>query len=140
MDYKAFSQEVKELDLNGKQEFKEVPAGQYECSLKKLELKQAKSGADKVSAWWEILEGEFKGSLLFQNVVLSGSFGTHNYKRFMLDLKTNVDFLNFTSREELESVIEKVFDDVIANYEYLVQVKDGKNGFKEFDIQDVFNI
>lgn len=140
MDYQAFAQEAKEVELNEKKEFQEVPAGEYECAINKMELKEAKSGADMISVWWEILDGTFKGQILFQNVVLAGDYGKHNYKRFMQEIKTSIDVFNFSSREELEEVVLDVFDDVIAKYEYLVKVKDGKNGFKEFEIKDVFNI
>lgn len=140
MDYKAFAEEAREVELGAKKEIKEVPAGDYECAIKKMELKESSKGSDMISVWWEILDGAFKGQLLFQNIVLAGEYGKHNYKRFMQSIKTSVDVFNFSSREELENVVLDVYDDVISKYEYLVSVKDGKNNFKEFEIKDIFNI
>lgn len=140
MDYQAFAQEAKEVDVNAQGTFEEVPAGEYEAAIIKMELKEAKSGSDMIAVRWEILDGPFKGRLMFQNVVLAGDFGKHNYKRFMQEIKTTVDVFGFTSREGLENVINDVFDDITTKHEYLLNVKDGKNGFKEYSILDVFNI
>lgn len=140
MDYKAWAEEAREVDVNAEQSFEEVPVGEYECAIKKLELKKSKGGDDMLSVWWEILDGEQKGRLMFQNVFMGGDFGKHNYKKFMQSIKTDIDVFNFTNRNELEDVIAEVFDDVTSKYEYLVKSYLNKKEFREYEIKDIFNI
>lgn len=139
MDYAKFAEEAREADTNS-QEYTEVPVGEYECAIKKMELKETQNGDDLLSVWWEILEGEYKGQLMFQNIFMGGQFGTVNYKKFMQSIKTDVDVYDFSNRNELEDVIAEVFDDVTSKYEYLVESYNNKKNFKEFKIKDIYNI
>lgn len=83
-------------------EYREVPAGEYVCSLEKLELAESKSGKPMVKAMFRIKEGSYKKQCLFYNGVMAANdpsksgFCIHNVLDFLRDLdlfeSADIDF------------------------------------------------
>ena len=78
--------------------YKEVPPGQYEVSIDKLELIKSKSGKPMGTVWFKILsEGEYKGSRMFYNQILEQAFQIHSFNEFLRSLipGRNVEFQSY---------------------------------------------
>lgn len=80
--FDKFNKNVKKEDLrkqiaeaakNNTGSYKEVPAGQYEGEIEKLELGVTKDGRPMLKVMFRITEGEFKKSCLFMNRVCAGT-------------------------------------------------------------------
>ena len=69
-DLAGLKKDIESAKDNNK-EFEEVPHGEYEVKLDKLELKATKKGDPMVSAWFTILNGKYKNSKLFMNQVVT---------------------------------------------------------------------
>ena len=59
VDLAGLQQDIKDAQDNNR-EYDEVPHGEYEVKLDKLELKATKKGDPMVSAWFTILNGKYK--------------------------------------------------------------------------------
>ena len=87
VDIDGLNKDIKEAEQNsGGGNFKEVPHGQYEVSIEKMELKATKKGDPMVSVWMKICDGDFKGSLIFMNQVITQGFQIHIVNEFLRSL------------------------------------------------------
>jgi hypothetical protein len=126
---------------NGKGDFKEVPHGQYEVSIEKMELKATKKGDPMVSVWMKICEGEFKGSLLFMNQVITQGFQIHIVNEFLRSLMQDcvdapvVEFKGYAQYAELLMDTHELIAD---SFEYALKYGKTKKGFDTFEITDVY--
>jgi hypothetical protein len=123
---------------DGGGDFKEVPHGEYEVSVEKLEMKKTKKGDPMLSAWLNILDGEFKGSKLFYNQVLSTSFGIHFASEFLRSLE--VGDIKFEGYAKFAATIETCKAEIDAQkLEYKVEYGENK-GYSTFEIKEVFEV
>ena len=138
IDVEGLKHDAKEAAKNGGN-FKEVPHGTYEVKVDKMELKESKTNKPMLSIWFKILEGEYKNSLIFYNQVLSTGFGLHNADEFLksLDSGINVEFVNFKQYNNMILDIAEAIDGVL---EYGLEYSEGKNGFNNYKITDVFDV
>jgi hypothetical protein len=138
IDVEGLKHDAEEAAKNGGN-FKEVPYGTYEVKVNKMELKESKTNKPMLSVWFKILEGEYKNSLIFYNQVLSTGFGLHNADEFLksLDSGINVEFVNFKQYNNMILDIVEAIDGVL---EYGLEYSEGKNGFSNYKITDVFEV
>lgn len=148
-----FSKFDDELDLAGLMEdidnaekgggnngdFKEVPLGNYEAKIDKLELSVSKSGKPMLTCWFKILAGEFKNSRLFMNQVVEQGFQIHIANDFLRSLDSGLD-IKFTPNGGYKAYEQMVMDvaEAIDGLEYAVKYGETSKGFKTFEITDVF--
>lgn len=119
-------------------ELVEVPDGQYECKVEKMEMKESKSGNPMVSIWFRIVAGDFKNSVLFMNQVVTTGFGLHTAKKTLSDMDTGLP-IDFQSFAQFAGLIESVYKEVeTQKLEYAVKYTTNKGGFKNFEIIEVF--
>ena len=123
-------------------EFVEVPKGDYEVKIVKLELgetgENAKNpGMPKVSVWFEILAGEFKGQKIFMNQMLTSAFGFHKMNEFLVSLETGIPvaFENFGQYNDL---LNRVFDEIDGKAEYQLSYSENNKGFSTYTIVQRF--
>ena len=137
VDVEGLKKDAKEAAENGGGKYKEVPSGTYEVEVNKLELKKSKSEKPMLSCWLKILEGEYKGSLIFYNQVLATGFGLHNANEFLrsLDSGVEIEFVNFKQYYEL---LLDVFEAVNGNLAYQLEYAKNSKGFNTYKIEDVF--
>lgn len=64
---------------NVKSDFEPLPEGQYFCKLTNCDLVKSSTGKDMLKIRWTVLEGEFEGRQLFDNVVLSVDWKVKQY-------------------------------------------------------------
>ena len=144
MDFSKFD---KQIDLEGlkqdiadsvNNDYKEVPHGTYEVAITKLELGESKKGDPMVKAWFKILEGEFKNSLVFMNQVVTKGFQIHIVDEFLRSLGTDIAVC-FESYSQYANLIADVYEDVNGNFEYALEYGESK-GFNTFKIKEVFEL
>ena len=154
MDYKKFNdkfdieglkKDMAELSNSDKNNNTndEVPVGDYEVSIEKLELTESKaSGNPMVTCWMKILVGDYTGRLLFYNQVINNAYGIHNVKEFLKSLASlsNVQFEDF---DQFGQLINEVHAYIVGKHEYLVNVSEyaskGRT-YRNYKIKKVYDI
>lgn len=123
-------------------EFVEVPVGDYEVKVSKIELGEtgAKSktpGMPMAKVWFTILAGEYKGQKIFMNQMLTTGFGVHKFCEFLrsLETQTNVVFENFPQFAEC---MEQIFAEIDGKGEYALHYAKNDKGFSTYDIMERF--
>lgn len=141
IDVEGLKKDIAKADQNGGQgEFKEVPEGDYEVSIDKIELKESSKGDPMVSVWFKILEGEFKNSRLFMNQVITQGFQISQMNRFIKSMEvfdeSEVEFENYSQYNDL---LMDLFEQVDAdNRQYLLSFTKNKKGFSVYRIKDCY--
>jgi hypothetical protein len=138
IDTEGLKKDAEEAAKNGGGDFKEVPEGNYEVEVNKLELKKSKKGDPMLSIWFKILDGEYKGSIIFYNQVMSQGFGIHNANEMLRNLDSGVD-IEFVNFKKYHQMLLDVLEAVEGSLEY--ELKYGKNnkGFNTYEIVNVFD-
>ncbi|HAK43933.1 MAG TPA: hypothetical protein DCM59_16100 [Clostridium sp.] len=138
IDTEGLKKDAEEAAKNGRGDFKEVPEGNYEVEVNKLELKKSKKGDPMLSIWFKILDGEYKGSIIFYNQVMSQGFGIHNSNEMLRSLDSGVD-IEFVNFKKYHQMLLDVLEAVEGSLEY--ELKYGKNnkGFNTYEIVNVFD-
>ena len=132
-DSEQLKQDVAEVDANsGKKEYPEVPLGEYEVKITHLELKASKNGNPMVSCRCHILDGEFKGQILFYNQVVKEKYGLHNAKKFLASLESGIE-VTYDEWVQFGNMIEDICNE-IKDAEYALKYGEAKNGFKTYEI------
>lgn len=142
-DIEALKANMKEM-AEQTVEFKEVPAGKYECKIEKIELNETKkTGMPMCSIQFRIVEGEFNKQCLFYNKVLittdstgkMNAFGLHINNEFLRSLDTSYEvvFEDFTQYKEL---LRNIADDV-EPLTYLIEYTIS-NGFGNFKVKEIY--
>lgn len=139
----------KQVDLDGLKEdvkngasgdYKEVPQGQYEVAIEKLELTESKKGDPMVSVWFKIVsENEYKNSRIFMNQVITKGFQIHIVNEFLRSLECGLD-IDFDSYKQYNELLLDVFEAVNGNFEYGLKYGKTKKGFNTFEITEVFEL
>lgn len=123
-------------------DFVEVPYGDYEVKVVKIELGETSEKSKNphmpmAKVWYEILAGDLKGQKIFQNQMLTSGFGIHKMNEFLDSLETEipVQFENFTQYSEL---FAQVFDAVDGKAEYQLHYDVNNKGFNIYEIIQKF--
>lgn len=144
MDFSKFDKKVdleglkKDIEDSANNDFKEVPHGNYEVAINKLELSESKKGDPMVKMWFKIVSGEYKGSLIFMNQVITRGFQIHIVDELLRSLETDIE-IAFESYSQYSDLLAEIFDAVDGNYEYGLKYGENK-GFDTFEITDVFEL
>lgn len=138
IDVEGLKKDV-ESAKDGNMEFKEVPVGQYEVRVNKMELTESKKGSPMLTIWFKILAGEYEGSLIFYNQVLSTGFGIHNANEMMKSFETNVD-VKFENFKQYNDVILDVHEVVEEKLEFALDYSKNNKGFNVYKITDVYEV
>ena len=73
----GLAKDVAEASNNSSGSYEEVPHGDYEVAIERMELKASKKGDPMVSIWFRIVNGSYKGSIIFFNQVITQGFQIH---------------------------------------------------------------
>jgi hypothetical protein len=125
-------------------DFVEVPHGDYEVKVVKIELgatgeKSKMPGAPMAKVWFEVLAGEFKGQKIFMNQMLTSAFGIHKFNEFMTSLESGIPVV-FENFEQYADLMKQVFNAIDGKGEYqLAYTANPKNAnFSEYNIVQRF--
>lgn len=135
-DVAALKNDVKEAAENGGN-YKEVPKGQYEVKIDKMELTESKKGDPMVSVWFTILSGEFEKSKIFMNQVITQGFQIHIMNEFLrsLDSGCEIQFDDFEQYAQLLMDVHEAIDS--QGLEFALEYGESK-GFNTYKITEVF--
>ena len=136
VDLAGLQKDVKDAQDN-KREYEEIPHGEYEVKIDKMELKSSKKGDPMVSIWFTILEGKYKKSKLFLNQVVTKGFQIHIVNELLKSMKTdlNIEFVDYKQYAELLLDVAEECD--TNNLEFAIKYEDNK-GYDKFTITEVF--
>ena len=136
VDLRGLQKDVKDAQDN-KREYEEIPHGEYEVKVDKMELKSSKKGDPMVSIWFTILEGKYKKSKLFLNQVIVKGFQIHIVNELLKSMKTdlNIEFVDYKQYAELLLDVAEECD--TNNLEFALKYEDNK-GYDKFTITEVF--
>lgn len=144
MDFSKFDKQVdleglkQDIEESANNDFKEVPLGTYEVAIKKLELSESKKGDPMVKVWFKVISGEYKGSLIFMNQVITRGFQIHIVDELLKSLETDVD-IHFESYSQYAELLADVYEAADGNFEYALKYGENK-GFNTFEITEVFEL
>lgn len=136
----------KQIDVNGLKEdeqnsssgsFREVPHGNYEVKIEKLELVESSKGDPMVSVWFRILSGDFQNSMIFYNQVINKGFGLHKANEFLRSLESGIE-VEFKSFRQYGELLMDIHEAIDGNLEYNLAYTEGKKGFSNYEIEEVF--
>ena len=123
-------------------EFVEVPHGDYEVKVVKIELgetgeKSKTPGMPMAKVWYEIIAGDYKGQKIFQNQMLTTGFGIHKMNEFLNSLETGIPvvFENFTQYADL---FKQIFDAVDGKAEFALAYGENNKGYATYTITQRF--
>lgn len=138
IDTEGLAKDVEEAAENGGR--REVPHDTYEVAISKLELTKSKKGDPMVTCWMKIVEGEYKGSLIFMNQVVTQGFQIHIANEFMRELVQEMENpveVQFKTYSQYANMIMDIMEAIDNNFEYKVRYYENK-GYNAFEIQEVY--
>lgn len=137
VDIEGLKKDMHEAEENGG-DFKEVPHGSYEVKIQKMELVESKKGDPMVSIWFKILTGEYKGSLLFMNQVITQGFQIHIVNQLLRSLDSGIE-IEFVSYSQYGALLMDIHEAIDDSLEYALEYGENK-GFNTFKITEVFEV
>lgn len=137
IDVEGLKKDVEEA-ANNSGDFVEVPHGDYEVKVVKIELgetgeKSKTPGMPMAKVWYEIIAGDYKGQKIFQNQMLTTGFGIHKMNEFLNSLETGIPvvFENFTQYNDL---FKQIFDAVDGKAEFALAYGENNKGYATYTI------
>lgn len=136
----GLKKDIAEAKENGGR--REVPYDTYEVAVNKLELRESKkTNAPMVSCWFKILVGEYKGSMIFANFVITEGWQINNALNFLESLipedALNRSDIYFEDFEQFEDLLMNMAELIDKNYEYSVNYYEEK-GYPRFEIKEIY--
>lgn len=137
IDVEGLAADTKEAAENGGGNFKEVPLGNYEVEVNKMELTKTKKGDPMLTIWFKIISGEYKGSLIFYNQVMNQGFGIHNANEMLRSLDSGVE-VEFVSFKKYHEMLLDIVEAIDGNLEYELKYDKNSKGYNTYEIKDIF--
>mgnify|MGYP001355780646 FL=1 len=138
IDIEGLQKDVQEAAENGAN-FREVPHGEYEVKIEKLELVESKAGDPMVTVWFKVLAGDYKGSMIFMNQVITKGFQIHIMNEFLRSLDSGYD-VEFRSYSQYGQLLMDIHEAIDGRLEYGLKYGEGKKGFSTYEITDVWEV
>ncbi len=139
IDTTGLADEVKEAADNPRT-YREVPHDKYEVEVNKMELTESKKGDPMVTVWFKVLTGEYKGSLIFMNQVVTQGFQIHIVNEILRQMTAECEGMNieFKTYKQYGELIMDVHEAIDGNFEFGLDYAEGKKGFSTYEITDVY--
>ena len=144
IDTEGLAKDVAEAAENGGQgNYKEVPHGDYEVAIQQMELKASKKGDPMVSIWFKVVSGEYKGSIIFYNQVITQGFQIHNCNEMLRKIASEMKekpVIEFRTYKQYGELLMDIFEAVEDNYEYGLHYTANKKNkqFSDFKVTEVY--
>lgn len=140
VDQEKLKKEIEEA-ANGSTDFEDVPVGEYEVEVEKMELVATKTtGKPMLTVWFNIMDGKYKGQKIFMNQVITQGFQIHVANEFLRSLDTGVDVDFDGNYEHYNDLILDVMEAIDKQLEYMLDYGENKKGYKTFKISEVFEV
>ena len=142
IDTEGLAKDVAEAAENGGTgNYKEVPHGDYEVAINKMELKASKKGDPMVSIWFKVVDGDHKNGIIFFNQVIVQGFQIHivnELLRMMISEMADAPVVEFKSYAQYANLLMDIQEKVEDNFEFALSYAEGKKGFSTYEIKEVF--
>lgn len=137
-DLSGLQKDVKEAQSKNGGDYVEVPYGDYEVKIDRMELKESKKGDPMVSIWFTILNGKFKNSRLFVNQVITQGFQIHIVNELLrcMDSGLNIEFEDYNQYNNLLMDVAEKCDEL--GLEFALKYEETKRGYPKYTITEVF--
>lgn len=139
IDIAGLTEDLKNIEETGGSEFDEVPVGNYDVKVQKMELTTSKKGDPMVSIWFKILAGEHKNSLIFMNQLVTQAFQIHMVNELLRSMDTDVN-VEFKSYKQFANMIADVYEAVDGKLEFALEYRVNNKGYNSYKITDVFDV
>ena len=139
VDLAGLKNDINEAKENGGGNFREVPEGTYEVEVTKMELVESKKGDPMVSIWFKILEGEYKGSLIFFNQVITQGFQIHIVNELLRSMETDMA-IDFESYSQYNELLLDVHEAINGQCDFALEYGKTSKGFPTYKITEVFDV
>ena len=148
VDLDALRDDVKDAEENGFGDFPTIPDDKYEVKVKNMELGQSKKGDPMLKIQFEILEGEFKGNLIFYNGVMQPAnenafgFQVHNNNEMLRALwDADSDEVSFEGFSDYNDLVLDIAEEIIEDeWEYVLEQSRAKNPeFAKLEILEILD-
>lgn len=140
-DTEGLAKDIEEVEKNGGGTRREVPHDTYEIAVTKLELTTSKKDNPMVTCWMKIVEGEYKGSLIFMNQVVTQGFQFHIANEFLRSLVAeceNAPEIRFKTFSQYRELIMDIMELIDNNFEYKLNYGENSKGYSTFNIEEVY--
>ena len=139
VDVEGLAADVQEAAENGAN-YREVPHGVYVVEVNKLELIESKKGDPMVTIWFKVVEGDYKGSMIFMNQVVTQGFQIHIANEILRQMSVEVEWVNveFKSFAQYGNMIMDIAEGIDGKYEFKLDYAEGKKGFSTYSIDEVY--
>ena len=142
VDMEGLQKDIQEAAENGGGNYKKVPHGKYEVSIEKMELKETKEKHNPmVCIWMKVCDGEYEGSMIFMNQVITQGFQIHIVNEFLRSLLqncTDVPTVEFKSYAQYAELLMDIHELIADSFEYAIDYGQTKKGFDTFKVLEVF--
>lgn len=140
IDFSKYEGLIEELNEEvKKKDFEEIPDGTYEVKVDEMELKESKKGDLMLYIRFTILEGNYKKFKIFYHQVLKNKYGRHFANEMLRDLSDGTIEIKLKNWPQYQELIEEV-ENITKQYEYALDYYTDKEGYKKYEIVDVFEI
>lgn len=138
VDLDGLREDIKEAQENGGGDYKEVPHGEYEVSIEKMELVESKKGDPMVSIWFNVVSGDYRNSKIFYNQVITKGFQIHLVNELLRSLESDL-VVEFETYKQYSELLLDIHENVDGKFEYALNY-DEKKGYNTFSISEVFEL
>ncbi len=147
VDFEALEEDVKSAASNSG-DFPDIPDGQYETVINKMELGQSKKGDPMVIIWFDITEGEFENSKLFYYGVIQPEntnaygFQVHKNNELLRSLwePENEDDVKLISFEQYSELILDIAEEIQDDVGFVINKETDKKGFVNYKVIEAFDL
>lgn len=145
VDIEGLKKDIEQAEANGGGgNYKDVPHGDYEVSIDKLELTETKqTGKPMATCWMKIVsDGEYKGQRVFMNQVITQGFQIHivnDFLRSLLPDDSGIE-VTFEGYAQYNDLLMDIAEFVDGKYEYGLEYGQNNKGFDTFQITDMFEL
>ncbi len=140
VDTEGLAKDAKEAEQNGGSgDYPEVPVGQYEVKIEKMEIKASSKGDPMFSAMFRILAGDHENQCLFMNQVITQGFQIGIVNKFLRSLEV-VDEVEFIDYEQYNNIVMDIMEQVDGQLEFLLDYKKSKKDFPIYTIKEVYEV
>ncbi len=147
VDLEELQEDVQEVEENGGGDYKEIPEGEYEVAVEKMEMIESKKGDPMLSIWFTILEGDYEGQKIFYNGVMQpqndNAFGfqTHRNNQMLRALwDCDYDDVKFKGFADYADLVLDIHEDIDEEFEYLLSKTVDKKGYDQYEILEVYEV
>ena len=138
IDVEGLQKDVQEAAKNSTN-YREVPHGEYEVKIEKLELVESKKGDPMVTIWFKVVSGEYKGSIIFFNQVITQGFQIHIANEFLRSLDSGIE-VEFKTYKQYGQMLMDIHEAIDGRLEYGLKYGEGKKGFSTYEITDIYEV